>query len=73
MWVVAISVAMVWEECLLHGTLIFLILKPKKLFIVFSFSRKELGSKTRLNVKIGKMMKASRGFKSGQVVEQVMG
>ncbi len=58
---------------LVKWNLIFLMLKPKNFFIVFSFSRRELGSKIRLDVKIGKMMKASRGFKTGQVAEQVMG
>jgi hypothetical protein len=51
----------------------FLMLKLKNFFVVFSFNRKELGSKTRLDVKIGKMMKDSTSFKSGQVVEQAMG
>lgn len=70
-----------WNNFSSHGVgrmlvtwnLIFLMLKPKNFFVVFSFSRRELGSKIRLDVKIGKMMKASRGFKTGQVAEQVMG
>ncbi len=48
-------------------------LKLNNFFVVFSFNKKELGSKIRLGVKIGKMMKASIGFKSGQVAEQIVG
>jgi hypothetical protein len=32
---------------------------------VLNFSRKELGFKIELKVKIGKMMKASKGFENG--------
>jgi hypothetical protein len=51
----------------------FLALKLKNLFAMFSFCRKELSFKTKLKVKIGKMMKDFRGFKSNQKAEQTMG
>jgi hypothetical protein len=41
--------------------------------VAFSFNGKELGSRNKIGTQIGKMMKTSRGFKSGQVAEQTMG
>jgi len=46
MFIVVISTIMVWGKCMSHVELDFLVLKLKKISIVFSFSRKELGSKT---------------------------
>jgi hypothetical protein len=51
----------------------FLVLKLKNFSAMFSFCRKELSFKIELEVKIGKVMKASRGFRSSQMAEQTMG
>jgi hypothetical protein len=42
-------------------------------FVAFSFNSKELGSRNKIGGQIEKMMKDSRGFGNGQVVEQTMG
>lgn len=51
----------------------FLVLKFKNFSAMFSFCRKELSFKIELEVKIGKMMKVSRGFESSQKAKQTMG
>ncbi len=46
MFIVVISTVMVWGKCMSHVELDFFVLKLKNFSIVFSFSRKELDSKT---------------------------
>jgi hypothetical protein len=50
---------MVWEKCVSHVELDFLVLKLKNFSIAFSFIRKELGSKTVFR---GQNQKNDEGF-----------
>jgi hypothetical protein len=59
MFIVVISTLMVWEKCVSHVELDFLVLKLKNFSIVFRFSRKELGSKTVFK---GQNQKFDEGF-----------